>query len=99
MALLTDAGEDAGEHRARARRNAVRLAHAPRLLLEALLGSARRPAEPRSSERPAARRDHWVVGRPLMRTCSPVVSHRYGQPAGESSHVSCRLYTVLSNNP
>jgi hypothetical protein len=29
--------------------------------------SAQRPAVPRSSERPAARRDHWAVGRPLVR--------------------------------
>ena len=29
---------------------------------------------PRSSERPASRRDHWAVGRPLVRTCSPVIA-------------------------
>ena len=29
---------------------------------------------PRSSEHPASRRDHWAVGRPLVRTCSPVIA-------------------------
>ena len=27
---------------------------------------------PRSSERPAASRDHWAVGRPSVRNCSPL---------------------------
>src|SRR5579859_1199764 len=57
---------------------------------------------PRSSERPAASRDHWAMGRPLMR--KPLGSlvffpHRCGQPSGESSQTSCRPYTVLSNSP
>jgi len=35
---------------------------------------------PRSSERPAASRDHWAVGRPSSRIWSPLESHRCGQP-------------------
>jgi hypothetical protein len=31
------------------------------------LGAAQGTAVPRSSERPACRRDHWAVGRPLVR--------------------------------
>lgn len=31
-----------------------------------------KPPTPMSSERPAASRSHWGVGRPLMRHCSPV---------------------------
>ena len=50
---------------------------------------------PRSSERPAASRDHWAVGRPLLRNCSPMVPNGWGQPAGESSQVSCLPYTVM----
>src|SRR5215469_10080903 len=57
---------------------------------------------PRSSERPAASRDHWAMGRPLVR--KPLGSlvfspHRCGQPSGEFSQVSCRPYTVMSNSP
>lgn len=48
----------------------------------------------RSSDRPAASRDHCAVGRPLVRNCSPVVAYGCGQPVGESSQVSCRPYTV-----
>src|SRR5215472_2033449 len=57
---------------------------------------------PRSSERPAASRDHWEMGRPLLRKAlgSLVFSpHRCGQPSGEFSQVSCRPYTVMSNSP
>src|ERR1700730_7332561 len=50
---------------------------------------------PRSSERPAASRDHWAVGRPSVRNCAPVFAQCCGQPAGESSWVSCRPYTVM----
>jgi len=39
---------------------------------------------PRSSERPASRRDHRAVGRPLVRACSPVISRLCGQPAASS---------------
>ena len=56
--------------------------------------SAQRPAVPRSSERPAARRDHWAVGRPLVR--SSRFATVCGQPGGESSHGSWRPYTVRS---
>ena len=42
----------------------------------------------RSSEYPAFRRDHWEVGRPLVRSVS--MMSPCGQPVGESSHVSCR---------
>jgi hypothetical protein len=31
------------------------------------LEAAQRTAVPRSSERPACRRDHWAMGRPLLR--------------------------------
>ena len=52
-------------------------------------GPLQRLPVPRSSEYPALRRDHWAVGRPSVRKfCLP--SNRCGQPAGESSHVSCR---------
>jgi hypothetical protein len=67
--------------------------------LLALLVSPQRPAVPRSSERPAASRDHWAVGRPSVRNWSPVFAQCCGQPAGESSQVSCRPYTVMSNSP
>ena len=44
---------------------------------------------PRSSEYPAFTRGHWTMGRPLVRYgCMPFAS--CGQPAGESSHRSCR---------
>ena len=50
---------------------------------------AQRLPAPRSSKYPALRRDHWAVGRPSVRkACLP--SKRCGQPAGESSHFSCR---------
>ena len=51
---------------------------------------ARAAAVPRSSERPAASRAHWAVGRPSRRNCSPVVANGRGQPSGESSQVSWR---------
>ncbi len=50
----------------------------------------------RSSERPASSRDHWAVGRPLVRVTAPSTGHGCGQPGGESSHVSWRPYTVRS---
>lgn len=51
---------------------------------------------PRSSEYPALTRDHWAVGRPSVRKfCLP--AKLWGQPAGESSHFSCRPYTVKSS--
>jgi protein-S-isoprenylcysteine O-methyltransferase Ste14 len=42
---------------------------------------------PRSSENPALRRDHWALGRPSTRSVSMLSV--CGQPAGESSQVSC----------
>ena len=45
---------------------------------------------PRSSEYPAFRRDHWAMGRPLVRSWLASASHCCGQPVGESSHASCR---------
>jgi hypothetical protein len=45
---------------------------------------------PRSSERPESRRDHWAVGRPLVRNGLLPASHFRGHPAGESSHASWR---------
>ena len=64
-------------------------------LLDADRGCRRDPFSGRllqsSSERPACRRDHWAVGRSLVRKMSRVASaSRCGQPAGESSQVSCR---------
>ncbi len=44
----------------------------------------------RSSSWPAAIRAHCAVGRPPLRNCWPRVSYGCGQPAGESSQVSCR---------
>lgn len=83
---------------ARTRRNLVRLADAPGFLPQAMPGSAQRVAVPRSSECPDSRRGHWAMGRPLLRNISPLTSLYSGQPAGESSHASCRPYTVKSNN-
>ena len=49
------------------------------------------PQVPRSSERPASRRDHCAMGRPLVRNGSALASqHGCGQPAGVSSHASRR---------
>ena len=50
----------------------------------------------RSSERPASSRDHWGIGRPLMRWLEPSTGHGWGQSGGESSHGSWRPYTVRS---
>jgi hypothetical protein len=58
---------------------------------EAIVGywpAVQRGAVARSSEYPAFRRDHWDVGRPLVRSVS--ILSPCGQPVGESSHVSCR---------
>jgi hypothetical protein len=51
-------------------------------------GRVQRVPVPRSSEYPALRRDHWEVGRPLVRRVSMISP--CGQPVGESSHFSCR---------
>jgi hypothetical protein len=61
-----------------------------------LSDSAHHRAVPRSSERPASSRDHWAVGRPLVRVLEPSTCHSCGQPGGESSHGSWRPYTVRS---
>ena len=53
-------------------------------------GQAQRVLVPRSSEYPAFRRDHWQVGRPLVRSVS--MMSPCGQSVGESSHVSWRPY-------
>jgi len=57
--------------------------------VEVLVGAVQRLPVPRSSECPAFRRDHWAVGRPSVRIWS-LPFNRCGQPAGESSHISCR---------
>src|SRR5262249_42410812 len=67
------------------------------LLLPPMPPSTQRSALPRSSERPAARRDHCEIGRPLLR--KPSSRLRFGQPSGESSHGSWRPYTVMSSIP
>ena len=51
-------------------------------------GSSHAPAVLRLSERPASRRGHCAVGRPLLRRVS--ITEVCGQPAGEPSQVSCR---------
>ena len=56
--------------------------------VEVLVGAVQRLPVPRSSEYSTFRRDHWEVGRPLVRSVS--IMSPCGQPAGESSHVSCR---------
>jgi hypothetical protein len=59
-------------------------------------GSAQLVAVPRLSERPASSRDHWAMGRPLVRIRAGPSCHCCGQPGGESSHGSWRPYTVRS---
>jgi hypothetical protein len=56
--------------------------------VEVLVGALQRLPVPRSSEYPAFSRDHWAVGRPLVRSVS--IMSPCGQAVGESSHVSCR---------
>ena len=60
----------------------------------------------RSSEYPACMRGHWAMGRPPGHSGSQVgepllvrvIVHCCGQPAGESSHFSCRPKMVKSSN-
>ena len=67
----------------------VEVLHAQRLSRQSVYDEVQRLPVARSSEYPAFRRDHWAVGRPSVRKfCLP--ANRWGQPVGESSHVSCR---------
>ena len=60
------------------------------------LGHGSQAPTVRSSERPASSRDHWGMGRPLIRVLEPSTCQSCGQPDGESSHGSWRPYTVRS---
>ena len=58
----------------------------------AALASRCGAAQVSSSERPASMRDHWAMGRPFVRHTSGFLAspQGWGQPSGESSHVSWR---------